>query len=150
MENAIEFIKESIPDQKAANALMGRLFDAARPEAVYGEPVTQGEYTVITASEISVGLGYGYGGGGGVGPGQAGEEEAPEIGGPEKGEAVGYGSGGGGGGGSGARPVAVIEIGPNGVRVEPVVDPTKIVLAFFTAFGAMFMMLARMKQATEG
>lgn len=145
MGNAIEFIKESIPDQNAANELMGRLFDAARPEAVYGEPVTQGEYTVITASEISVGLGYGYGGGGGMGPGQAGEEGVPEAG-----EAVGYGSGGGGGGGSGARPVAVIEIGPNGVRVEPVVDPTKIVLAFFTAFGAMFMMLARMKQAAEG
>lgn len=145
MNDAVRFIKESVPDQSAANELMGRLFDAARPEAVYSEPVTQGEYTVITASEISVAMGYGYGGGGGGGPSGENEEEASD----EKREAVGYGSGGGGGGGSSARPVAVIEIGPNGVRVEPVVDPTKIVLAFFTAFGAMFMMLAKMKRAAQ-
>lgn len=145
MENAVEFIRESIPNQDKANELMGRLFDAARPEAVYGEPVTQGDYTVITASEISVGMGYGYGGGGGVGPSPETEDATAA-----KNEVAGYGSGGGGGGGTSARPVAVIEIGPNGVRVEPVVDPTKIVLAFFTAFGSMFMMLAKMKRAADG
>ena len=144
MESGLNFIKESIPDQDAANELMGRLFDAARPEAVYGEPVTQGEYTVITASEITVGMGYGYGGGGGTGP--AGEGQETES---AQGEAMGYGAGGGGGGSTSARPVAVVEIGPNGVRVEPIVDPTKIALAAFTAFGAMFMMLSKMKQAAN-
>jgi uncharacterized spore protein YtfJ len=147
MNEGIQFLKDSVGDQDKANELMGRLYDAARPEAVFGEPVTQGEYMLITASEISVGMGYGYGGGGGVGSSEDDEEEGEESG---RGEAVGYGTGGGGGGMTGARPVAVIEIGPNGVRVEPVVDPTKIVLAFFTAFGAMFMMLAKMKEKAQG
>jgi uncharacterized spore protein YtfJ len=148
MDSGIEFIKQSISDQETGVELISRLFDVARPAAVFGEPVTQGEYKVITASEISVGLGYGSGSGGGMGPAPSEGEEGEES--EEKSEAMGYGGGGGGGGFSGGRPVAVIEIGPNGVRVEPVVDPTKIVLAFFTAFGAMFMMLAKMKEAAGG
>lgn len=144
MEMPFEVIKEHIPDQKAANELMGQLFTTARPSAVYSEPVTQGDYTVITASEVSVGLGYGYGGGGGSGTPEAAEEEGAGD------TAMGFGSGGGGGGGAAARPVAVIEIGPHGVRVEPVVDPTKIALAFFTAFGSMFVMLNRMRKKAGG
>lgn len=143
MNNGLEFIKESIPDQEAATELMARLYEVSSPSNVFAEPVDHGEYRVITASEVTVGLGYGYGGGGGQSaPGENGEEMSQN--------AVGYGGGGGGGGGAGARPVAVIEIGPNGVRVEPIVDPTKIMLAFFTAFGAMFMMLNRMRQMARG
>ena len=56
---------------------------------------------------------------------------------------------GGGGGVSGSRPVAAISIGPEGVCVQPVVDVTKIALAFLTAFGAMFMMFGRMKRASR-
>lgn len=144
MQMPFEVLKERIPDQKAANELMGRLFDASQPSAVYGEPVTQGEYTVITASEVSVGLGYGYGGGGGSGSPEVPEEDAEEE------TAMGFGVGGGGGGGAAARPVAVIEIGPHGVRVEPVVDPTKIVLAALTAFGSMFLTLNRMRKKAGG
>ena len=140
MTQTMQLLKESVPNQEKANELMNHLAQAARPSAVYAEPVTQGEYTVITASEVTIGLGYGYGGGGGVG--SEGSQEGPPA---ESGS--GFGAGGGGGGGSTARPVAVIEIGPHGVRVEPVVDPTKIVLAFFTAFGSMFMMLSRMRKA---
>jgi hypothetical protein len=33
------------------------------------------------------------------------------------------------------------------VRVDPVVDATKIGLALFTTLGAMFMMLSRMRRA---
>lgn len=144
MEMPFEVIKESIPDQNAANELMGRLFSASRPSAVYGEPVTQGEYTVITASEVSVGLGYGYGGGGGTGSPEAQEEEG------EAESSMGFGTGGGGGGGAAARPVAVIEIGPHGVRVEPIVDPTKIALAALTALGSMFLMMNRMRKKALG
>ncbi|MFW5940873.1 MAG: spore germination protein GerW family protein [Chloroflexota bacterium] len=140
MEKAFEIIKESISVPEAANELMSQMFTVTRPEAVFAQPLTQGEYTAINASEVSVGLGFGYGSGGGLAPEE--EHEGTEAG----QQAGGYGSGGGGGGGAMARPVAVIEIGPHGVRVEPIVDPTKIVLAFFTAFGAMFMMLARMRK----
>ena len=45
-----------------------------------------------------------------------------------------------------ARPVAVISIGPDGVHVEPVVDVTKIGLAFFTTLGAMALMFSKMSR----
>jgi uncharacterized spore protein YtfJ len=152
MTDLLEVIQESVPNQEAANALMARVFDAAKPETVFGAPVTQGEYTVITAAEVTVGLGYGYGGGGGIGntPPEANEEKDPDA--PADTtmpNGAGFGGGGGGGGGAGARPVAAIEIGPNGVRVEPIIDPTKVVLAFFTTLGAMLMMLSRMRPKTD-
>ncbi len=126
----------SVQTHSEANALLEKLVATARPEAVFGQPITQGEYTVITASEVmtGMGVGYGYGGGGG-----APSEEKPAT-------EMGLGGGGGGGGYAAARPVAVIEIGPHGIRVEPIVDPTKIVLAFFTTLGTMFFMLRGMKK----
>jgi hypothetical protein len=44
----------------------------------------------------------------------------------------------------------VISVGPEGVQVEPVVDPTKIALAFFTTLGSMFFMLSKMRKANQG
>ncbi len=58
----------------------------------------------------------------------------------------GSGGGGGGGGSTLARPVAAISIGPDGVHVEPIVDPTKIAIAMFTAVGAIFMSLGKMRR----
>ncbi len=130
--NKITF--ESIGSQEEAHKLIGRLFDVTKPEAVYSQPVTSGDYTVITASEVAVAMGAGFGGGGGT----AGSEEGP---------ADGFGGGGGGGGSALSRPVAAISIGPNGVHVEPIVDPTKIAIAFFTTLGAIFMAGARIRKA---
>jgi uncharacterized spore protein YtfJ len=109
--------------------LLGKLAHVAEPGAVFSAPITAGEYTVITASELYMGLGAGFGSGGG-------------------GDATGSGggSGGGGGGTSMGRPVAVISIGPKGVDVEPVVDPTKIAIAMFTTIGAIFMALRAMRK----
>ena len=47
---------------------MGKLFAVAQPGAVYSEPVTVREHTVITASEVKVGMGFGFGMGGGTAP----------------------------------------------------------------------------------
>jgi uncharacterized spore protein YtfJ len=110
---------------------MDRFLRAGDVEAVYGSPVSQGEHTVIPAAEILSIAGFGLGAGSGS-PGEAN----PEI--------TGSGSGGGGGGRVFARPVAVIVISPGGVRVEPVVDVTKIVLAVFTTLGFMLAMLRQM------
>lgn len=100
-ENFNKLILESIPDQKSANELMGRLFDVTRPDAVFSQPVTVGDHTIINASEYSATLGMGYGGGGGVGPNPQATQQAN-----------GYGGGGGGGGATMSRPVAaIIEIG---------------------------------------
>ena len=139
-------------NQEDGLALLEKVFDVAKPEAIYGEPVTKGEHTVITASEISVGLGFGYGMGGGVAPSPSMEkkEKNAEDGESDENEALGgeygVGGGGGGGGGSAARPIAAIIVGPEGVRVEPIVDVTKVALAFFTAFGSMFLMFKKMRQ----
>jgi uncharacterized spore protein YtfJ len=141
-----------IEGQKEAAAVVEKLFEVAKPEAVYSEPVTAGEYTVITASEVKIGMGYGFGGGAGTSAEAAAVEvEDDDDALLEEGVAeetdVGFGGGGGGGGVSGSRPVAAISIGPEGVQVQPVVDATKIALAFITALGAMAMMASRMKEA---
>lgn len=149
MANQLEFIAEKIANQRDAKELVERLFVVAEPEVVFSDPVTQGEYTVITAREVTIGLGFGFGGGGGAGPAAAGETGTPPGTAPDAG--AGFGGGGGGGGSSVGRPVAVIEIGPAGVRVEPIVDPTKIAIAMFTALGSMAFMLTRMaRQARDG
>jgi uncharacterized spore protein YtfJ len=134
-------IMESFPNQKGANELMGKMFDAAQPSAIFSQPVVHGEYAVITASETIGGLGYGFGGGGGVDNSKNADADA------ESGPAS-YGSGGGGGGGGSilARPVAVISIGPDGVRVEPIMDPTKVAIAFLTTMAAIFMSMRRIRK----
>ena len=131
--------------QEQSREWMDKLLAAAKPRAVYGEPITSGNYTIVTASEVTAGGGFGYGFGGGSAPastpGQTPDQEQENAGG---------GGGIGGGGGSSGRPVAAIIIGPEGVRVEPVIDTTKIALAIFTTVGAMWMMLGRMRQLSKG
>ncbi len=149
MENALDGMKQGV-------GLMEKLFAVTKPGAVFSEPVTAGEHTVITASEVMLGMGFGYGAGGGVGTEDVEGEEASEV--PDGAEAqeaeeaaeFGGGGGGGGGGGSFGRPVAAISIGPEGVRVDPVFDATKVGLAFMTALSAMFLMLGKMKRAARG
>jgi uncharacterized spore protein YtfJ len=136
-------VATAVKGQEDAMALVEKLFDVAQPSAVYGEPAAIGDHTVITASEVKVGMGFGFGGGGA--PSAEGSEGETEGG----AAVAGFGSGGGGGGVSGGRPVAAISVGPSGVRVEPVVDVTKIALAFFTTLGAMFMMFSRMRAASR-
>jgi uncharacterized spore protein YtfJ len=132
-----EVMASAIQSWKEGTDLVARLFNVAQPRAVYGEPVSAGEYTIITASEVTVSMGFGYGAGGGSST--EAEEGTP---------AADEGTGGGGGGGGFAlgRPVAVISVGPQGVHVEPVVDVTKLGLAFITALGGMFLMWSRMRR----
>ena len=130
--------------------LVDRLFDAAQPSVVYGEPIACDGKTVITASEVSVAMGFGYGSGAGSGGGVP-EEGLPATGdGGSKDLGAGGGGGGGGGGASSARPVAVITVGHDGVQVQPVIDITKIALAFATAIGSMLFMLRKMRHTAGG
>lgn len=132
-----------IKTQEQGLDLLDKLIATARPNAVFGQAVTVGDYTVITATEVSCGMGLGFGGGGGDSAGGPDEiKPRPDV--KPGSPANGYGVGGGGGGFSTARPVAAISIGPDGVRVEPVVDVTKIGLAFFTTLGAMALMASKM------
>jgi uncharacterized spore protein YtfJ len=138
MPEGIDIFIESVANQEKANEIVGRLFETARPEGAFSQPVTQGEYTVITAAEVSVSMGLGYGGGGSI-------ETVEGEGSPGH----GFGGGGGGGGVTTSRPIAAIEIGPQGVVVEPIIDVTKIVLAFFTALGAMGVMLTKINRNVD-
>lgn len=138
MSKEFEIIAESISNQKDATDLLERLIAVGDAGTVFSQPVESGEYTVITAAEARVAMGYGFGGGGG----SDSREETDD-----KSGAVGYGGGGGGGGASVARPVAIIEIGPHGARVEPIIDPTKIALALLTTLISIFTMGAKMRKS---
>ena len=81
---------------------MGRLLSA---KTVVGEPLTIDGNTIIPL----LSMGFGVGAGGGTGKGKKDGE--------------GEGTGGGTGGGGGVKPVAVIVINKDGVKVEPVAGP---------------------------
>jgi uncharacterized spore protein YtfJ len=99
--------------------------DRASVSAVYGEPVTVGEKTIVPVADIKYGFGLGYG----EGPAAEDEEEESATG----------GQGGGIGGGIAARPVAVLEITDEGVWVKPVMDEGRIALAgIFTGIWFIF------------
>lgn len=111
---------------------MDKFLSAANVEAVYGPSIREGEHIVIPAAEVLSIAGFGLGSGSG-----------PQ--GPDANEKPGGGGGGGGGGHVLSRPVAAIVISPAGVRVEPIVDVTKIALAGLTTLGFMAAMLSRMR-----
>jgi len=103
--------------------------------AVYGEPILHGHEMIIPAAEVLCGMGFG------VGYGSGGTENDEKVS-----TSVPGGGGGGGGGRTFSRPVAVIIAGPEGTRVDPVVDVTKIALAFFTALGFMASLALRSRR----
>ena len=136
--NASDFDVSSVTDaMDVIDLTMERFLDTASVDLVYGDPVEHGDTLIIPTAEILVGLGFGAGYGGG---GSGKKEEEGE------GEGEGYGEGGGGGGGGRtfSRPVAIVVSSPEGVRVEPVVDVTKIALGLLTAAGFMTGMILRM------
>ena len=119
---------------KAVLNRLDKLFDAGRSDTAFAAPVTADGRTVIGAAEVILAAGAGGGGDGG--------RPAAEEGRPAAGE--GFGSGAAGGGTTLARPVAVVIIELNGVRVEPVVDVTKIGLAALTVVGSALLLFGRM------
>ena len=89
-------------------------------KSVVGEPMVVDGYTIV--SLLSLGFGFGAGGGGGKGKDKDNQE--------------GEGSGGGTGGGGGVKPVAVIIISKDGVRVEPIQGPPSGLEKLGAAIGA--------------
>jgi uncharacterized spore protein YtfJ len=142
-ENHNEILITAVRTPAEGMALLEKLTHVAQPDVVYSRPIQEGPYTVITASEVTVGFGFGFAGGGGWSPGERVEGDVTDGAASEN---AGGGGGGGGGGSSMARPVAVVSIGPDGVKVEPVVDVTKLGLAFATAVGGIFLMFSRMRR----
>lgn len=112
-----------------ARETLSQFLDAAGVQAVYGEPVQNGDIIVIPSAEVLSVMGFGVG----TGRSRGSDENAS-------------GGGGGGGGRVLSRPVAAIVISPDDARVEPIVDVTKVALAGLTAAGFMLGMLMRMSR----
>jgi uncharacterized spore protein YtfJ len=93
---ALEGVDHLVKDTVAE---LSRMLDTSQ---VVGEPVKVGNCTIIPL--VSLGFGFGAGGGGGL---------------SEKGE---QGGGGGGGGGGGVKPVGVIIVDDQGVRLARIPD----------------------------
>ena len=121
---------------KAMLEKIGSVVDEINVDAVFGKPETVGERVLIPVAEIVYGFGIGVGT---ATPGSCCEEEACCAAEAGEGEACceaeagkeggGAAVGGGGGAGGRARPIAYIEVGPDGTKVEPIVDEQKIALA---------------------
>jgi uncharacterized spore protein YtfJ len=146
-------VDEAVPlmDRAGEQApkMLEKIFAAAQPGAVFGQPVDAGSYTLITAAEVTSGGGFGVGMGRGPAPKRDAKGSPPaEAGSPAGRRSIG-GSGFGGGGGSMGRPVAIIAVGPSGVTVRPVVDVTKVALAVLTASAAMFGLQRAMRRARK-
>ncbi len=124
------------------NSTMKAFIDTASVDRVYGAPVEVGETKIIPAAENLVIMGFGAGGG--YGSTEFEGDEETQTGGEGVGE--GGGEGGGGGGRTLSRPVAVIIASPDGVRVEPVADRTKVLMAAITAAGFVAGMFFRMSR----
>ena len=89
------------PVNRLLDTTVGELEKILTTRTVVGDPIEVDGHTIIPL--ISVGFGFGGGGGtGGPGDSEAG------------------GTGGGSGGGGGVKPVGVIVIDDDGVRVEPI------------------------------
>ncbi|MBK5108532.1 MAG: hypothetical protein JJE12_10380 [Anaerolineales bacterium] len=126
------------------NSTMEAFLETASVERVYGAPIEVGTTLIIPTAENLVIMGFGAGAGYGVADfeNKKDEEASP----PGEGTGEGGGGGGGGGGRTLSRPVAVIIASPEGVRVEPVADRTKVIMAAITAAGfvaGMFLKMSR-------
>jgi uncharacterized spore protein YtfJ len=135
---------------RQASKMLEKIFAAAQPGAVFGQPVQSGSYTLITAAEVTSGGGFGAGMGRGPAPKPDAGQPRPTEAVPTPAEQPIGGGGYGGGGGAMGRPVAIVAIGPDGVTVRPVVDVTKLTLAALTASAAVLGLRRAMRRARKG
>lgn len=131
----IDLEKEMQSMTSASAEVMNKIATVASVQAVFGEPVQRGDTIIIPCAEVSMGGGMGMGGG----PGESPEQKTLSV-----------GMGSGAGGGASSRPIAVIIMTPEGVRVQPVMDMTKVALAVFTTATFMLVQLVRLLGSDRG
>lgn len=98
---------ESIPVEEIIKTLMEGFKASADVKAVYGEPITAFDKTLIPVAKVGYGLGAGFGGS--TAPSEAAE-----------GKKRPGGFGGGGGGGTGTEPLGFLLVTSDEVRFIPV------------------------------
>ena len=94
--------------------LVEQLFEKLRVDAVFGQPVQEGDVTIMPVADVSVGFGFGSG------PSPATEEEEEE---PDRSKSEGAGAGGK------ATPRGFIKITPDGVDFISTLDEGRVALA---------------------
>jgi uncharacterized spore protein YtfJ len=113
---------------KALLARLEKVPEEVNVDAVFGKPEIAGDRIVIPIAEISYGFGMGMGS---APQGRCEEEAGADTSGSDEVEAAEkeLPPGAGGGAGARARPIAYIELGPDGTHVKPIMDEQKIALA---------------------
>lgn len=91
------------PTDRLLERLAEQIGARAGVQAVFGEPIRQGDMTVVPVARVR----WGFGGG-------SGSADGPTT---------GSGSGSGGGGGVAADPVGYLEIGPAGATFRKIAEP---------------------------
>jgi uncharacterized spore protein YtfJ len=113
---------------KSSEHLLETIGERVKPrvgvDAVFGQPRTVGDRTIIPVARIAYGFGMGAGAGK---PAEDGGENAEQA-------------GAGGGAAAMATPVAVVEVTPGGVRVIPVVDVVRLVTRVLLFVGIISVM----------
>ena len=105
---------------------LSEIMGGLNADAVFGVEEIEGRH-FITAAAIERGGGFGFGGGTS----------------PEESELPGGGGGGGGGGSASARPVALIEITQDDVKIRPVFDYTRVGLTVLISALTAWRLLSR-------
>lgn len=96
------------------NSQVDEMLGRMNTKAVFGEPIQQGDTTLIPVASVF----YGFASGQGWGRGK--DENAPAD------APMGEGGGAGGGGGGVARPLGFVRIGQDGAKWEPTMDMTRV------------------------
>jgi uncharacterized spore protein YtfJ len=92
-----------------------QLFEKLKVDAVFGQPIQEGDVTIIPVAEVGVGFGFG-----------SGQSPAAQDQGDEEAES---GKSSGGGGGGKATPRGFIKITSDGVFFESTLDEGRVALA---------------------
>lgn len=111
--------------------MMEKLPSEVNVDAVFGSPEEYEGHILIPVAEITYGYGIGFGSaeGGGTESAEADDDsETSDAADAEVPEKAGNAVGGGGGIGAKARPIAYIEVGPEGAKVKSIVDEQKVAL----------------------
>ena len=120
-DESLALVPDRLPGPPSWQRALARLTGA---RACYGKPIEAHGHVVIPVATMRTMGGLGFGGGpaddeGGA-PGSGAAGPAAQIGGAG---AAAQATGGGGGGFVDARPIGFIDIGPDGVRYQPIDVP---------------------------
>ncbi len=118
------------PVDRLLERLAEQIGARASVQAVFGEPVRQGDVTVVPVARVR----WGFGGGSGS----------------ANGPTTGSGSGSGGGGGVSADPVGYLEIGPAGATFRQIAERYPSPVFLVAAGGAGAIVLRALARLVRG